>query len=655
MKNKICLKLFATTVILFLFNIIGFGQITIAAWTFSTGTDTPENIIDAECGLLSENAKIYADGSNYSDSWSGTAFSFMSGASVNPALCDVTGATNALSLVSNANNNKGIVFKLSISGYSNLKLSYSTRGTASGFTTHEWSYSTGEEEFTVVETIPERNTTSFSTQYVDFSNYENINNQSVVYIKLIVSGATSAQGNNRFDNINFTAIKNSSTDVPVADFKADKTTIQIGNSVQFIDLSTENPTSWEWTFIGGIPATSSEQNPTVIYEKTGLFDVSLSVTNTEGADTETKTDYITINKPVSFFEDFENITGSGSSSYSGVSVAFASGNWYVKGVTSMLAGDRKNGERSIRLRGDLNQSTPDESHRVEMEFDKPYGVGIVSFKYGSYGNHSGGKIQLFVSSDEGLTWESVGKEIIAPSWVTGDETLQTANIEVYKTGNIRIKIEKISATGSTSVNIDDIKITDFTLNHPFITIISPVDNAIINDIDEVEVEFIVSNFDLTTDGRVKFTLDGGFSTYTEESPILLEDLDEGLHTIVLELVNMNYDSLENPVIVTVSFIVIRTYIEFSNINHFDIYPNPTTGKFNVSGFEFQDKPLNKSQLSVVEVEIYDMLGKSLMTFSIGDLGEAFFGSGWVEVDISHLSNGVYLLRVGGKIAKIVKI
>ncbi|NIM15079.1 MAG: PKD domain-containing protein, partial [Candidatus Aminicenantes bacterium] len=81
---------------------------------------------------------------------------------------------------------------------------------------------------------------------------------------------------------------------PIADFTASATDINIGNSVTFTDLSLENPTSWSWSFKGGTPTTSTEQNPTVTYNTVGTFDVTLVATNAQGSDTETKVDYITV-------------------------------------------------------------------------------------------------------------------------------------------------------------------------------------------------------------------------------------------------------------------------------------------------------------------------------------------------------------------------
>jgi PKD repeat protein len=94
-------------------------------------------------------------------------------------------------------------------------------------------------------------------------------------------------------------------DPPVCDFSADDTEITAGESIQFTDLSTNYPSVWNWSFEGGTPDISNEQNPVVTYTNPGTYNVSLYVENNAGDDNHTKTDYITVNPitdpPVSDF------------------------------------------------------------------------------------------------------------------------------------------------------------------------------------------------------------------------------------------------------------------------------------------------------------------------------------------------------------------
>jgi PKD repeat protein len=92
----------------------------------------------------------------------------------------------------------------------------------------------------------------------------------------------------------YTADIGPGTQPPVADFEANYTTITEGDTVAFTDLSTGDPNAWDWTFEGGTPAASTEQHPMVTYYTAGNYTVTLTATNAYGSDTETKTNYITV-------------------------------------------------------------------------------------------------------------------------------------------------------------------------------------------------------------------------------------------------------------------------------------------------------------------------------------------------------------------------
>jgi PKD repeat protein len=77
---------------------------------------------------------------------------------------------------------------------------------------------------------------------------------------------------------------------PVAAFSASPITGQAPLTVVFSDLST-NPVSWVWNFGDG--GSSTEQNPTHIFQNPGSYSVSLTVTNETGSDTETKAEQVT--------------------------------------------------------------------------------------------------------------------------------------------------------------------------------------------------------------------------------------------------------------------------------------------------------------------------------------------------------------------------
>ncbi|MEP2024455.1 PKD domain-containing protein [Reichenbachiella sp.] len=88
----------------------------------------------------------------------------------------------------------------------------------------------------------------------------------------------------------------SAISTPVAQFSASSQSIEPGQEITFTDESMFVG-SYEWTFEGGTPSSSTEKNPVVTYDSPGIFDVTLKVTNAVGSDTEVKNDHITVESP----------------------------------------------------------------------------------------------------------------------------------------------------------------------------------------------------------------------------------------------------------------------------------------------------------------------------------------------------------------------
>lgn len=81
---------------------------------------------------------------------------------------------------------------------------------------------------------------------------------------------------------------------PVAAFVANATGGTVPLGVQFVDLSTNAPSAWVWSFGDG--GTSALQNPVHAYTGAGTYTVTLTATNNGGSSTVTKTDYISAGK-----------------------------------------------------------------------------------------------------------------------------------------------------------------------------------------------------------------------------------------------------------------------------------------------------------------------------------------------------------------------
>jgi len=86
---------------------------------------------------------------------------------------------------------------------------------------------------------------------------------------------------------------------PTAAFSMDAKTVCAGTTVNFTDISTGSPSSWSWSFPGGTPSSSTLQNPSVTYNTSGTYSVSLTASNSNGSNTlDSAGCIIVIAKPV---------------------------------------------------------------------------------------------------------------------------------------------------------------------------------------------------------------------------------------------------------------------------------------------------------------------------------------------------------------------
>ncbi len=94
---------------------------------------------------------------------------------------------------------------------------------------------------------------------------------------------------------------------PIAEFDALATTIRAGTRVQFVNGSA-NATSYQWSFPGGTPDSSTEVEPFIQYLNPGTYDVSLTAINSEGNDTQTRENFITVVDPNSLQGEDQGIS-----------------------------------------------------------------------------------------------------------------------------------------------------------------------------------------------------------------------------------------------------------------------------------------------------------------------------------------------------------
>lgn len=103
--------------------------------------------------------------------------------------------------------------------------------------------------------------------------------------------ASNSAGSNTDTETGYITVNKVGT-LPVALFVANTTSGSLPLTVQFVDSSTNSSTSWLWSFGDG--STSTVQNPAYTYKAAGTYAVTLTVTNTKGANTLSQSGYIVV-------------------------------------------------------------------------------------------------------------------------------------------------------------------------------------------------------------------------------------------------------------------------------------------------------------------------------------------------------------------------
>jgi hypothetical protein len=254
-----------------------------------------------------------------------------------------------------------------------------------------------------------------------------------------------------------------------ADFSVNRRVVCSGTQVQFLDDSYHSPSSWSWSFPGGTPSTSTSQNPTVIYNTPGTYEVGLTVSNSGGSVSQNKTQYISVvseNGILPIQESFETTT------------AIPSNNWFSKsfhnGSSWELTSDAAStGSKSIMIKNTQNaEGSVDELESTTINLDLNITASI-TFKYAfaEKNNSNSDKLIVKVSSDCGETW-STKKSLSGSSLVSGplssgsfvpdasqwkSTTISSNSLANFLVSDFRMKFI-FESGGGNNLYIDDINI-----------------------------------------------------------------------------------------------------------------------------------------------------------------------------------------------------
>ena len=204
---------------------------------------------------------------------------------------------------------------------------------------------------------------------------------------------------------------------PAPDFAANTNTICVNQSVAFTDLSIGNPTTWNWTFAGGSPSTSTLPNPTISYSATGIYNVTLTISNSNGSNSITKTSFINVTTPqaIPFSEGFTaSATPSNWENYD-------QGNDGVIWEHSLLAGGFGTSSQSVyfdNFNNDVNRKR-DELRTPKFDFSfSSHPLLLFDRAYARYDNTYTDTLAVLVSNDCGYSYTQV--------YIKGNTNLATA-------------------------------------------------------------------------------------------------------------------------------------------------------------------------------------------------------------------------------------
>ena len=254
-----------------------------------------------------------------------------------------------------------------------------------------------------------------------------------------------------------------------ADFTVNKTSICVGELLQFTDGTYNAATGWSWTFQNGTPATSTAQNPQVSYDTPGIYTVTLTATDGTSTQTETKTQYIHVLPKfgyLPFLETFEN--------YSNLSYT---PNWEVVNPSDFIQFEVGTTGLSSAKSAYLNNynssgSQVDELISAAVDLSSITSSATLSFRF-SYRKKATANfesLKVYLSKDCGVSWQQrktlTGSQlstIVVPSpWIPATPedwtTVHMTNVtSEYWVDNFRYKF-KFEGNGGNNLYLDNINI-----------------------------------------------------------------------------------------------------------------------------------------------------------------------------------------------------
>ena len=254
-----------------------------------------------------------------------------------------------------------------------------------------------------------------------------------------------------------------------ANFMASNITPPINTTVSFTDQSTGGPTGWTWSitpatfaYTGGTSATS--QNPQVQFTAAGYYTVTLTVTNGQSTDSETKTNYINVqdcsNVMIPFSEDFSD--GTLPDCWSNIDNIGNGQVWMFNNPGGVVLNSTTGSNGFAVLDSDFyGAGNSQNADLITPELDLSTFTSVnLTFQHDFVG-YTGSSGTLSYTTNGGSTWTTIQTWTTTGGLATFNQDMTSA---LAGQASVRIRWKYIGAWGY-SWAVDDISITGTGINH----------------------------------------------------------------------------------------------------------------------------------------------------------------------------------------------
>lgn len=268
--------------------------------------------------------------------------------------------------------------------------------------------------------------------------------------------------------------------VPIVEFGVDYSNACTDYWIQFSDLSynanVDSTWSWSWSFPGGIPSTSTEQNPIVKYDAFGSYGASLTVTNSTGSSSLTKSGEVRVFNANSgeiapYIESFE------SSSFP-LNTSDSEKDWYIESGSTdtwyRTTSASATGNASVRIKNYvIDDGVKNTFLSPNIILDENTISATLTFKvaYAKRSTTSSDYLKVYVSSNCGRTWglryirsggtlATNGGSVVTNIFVPSADEWRQENVSLSGYADstmLRVKFECTSG-GGNYLYIDDVNL-----------------------------------------------------------------------------------------------------------------------------------------------------------------------------------------------------